>query len=251
MIEREDRGEIALLRLARGRGNALNGEFSEAICQTLDEVESSSQRAVVLTAEGSIFSAGVDLEALMQGGATYLQKFLPTMLRMFLKLFDYPKPVVAAINGHAIAGGCILGLTCDYRLMACGPGKIGLTETPVGVPFPPAVLEIVRLSVPPEFHREVIYLGASYGVEEGVKRGMVDELVEPEQLLTRALEVAERFAAVPPESFRLTKKCYRQPALDRAASVGARFDDEIVKTWCLPETHVAIQAFVDKNIKKK
>ena len=102
----------------------------------------------------------------------------------------FPKPLVAAVNGHAIAGGAIMMLACDQRLLARGPARIGLTEVLVGVQFPAWALEIARFATPPEHFQTLICTGRTYEPEAALARGLVDELVEPERLLDRAMEVA-------------------------------------------------------------
>src|SRR6266852_3631054 len=122
MIERQDDDGIVTLRLAHGKASALDAELLEALEQSLDEVGRSDARAVVLTGSGSIFSAGVDLFRLLNEGAPYVGRFFPLLVSAIRRLFLFPRPVVAAANGHAIAGGCILVAACDYRLMAAGNG---------------------------------------------------------------------------------------------------------------------------------
>src|ERR1700723_3578885 len=100
---------------------------------------------VVITGAGRAFSAGVDLRALADGGTDYAGRFLAALSEALLAIYDHPAPVVAAINGHAIAGGCVLAMCADVRLMS--GGTIGLTELAVGVPFPVAALEICRYSM--------------------------------------------------------------------------------------------------------
>ena len=109
---------------------------------------------IVLTGAGACFSAGVDLRAILDGGATYTDRFLAAVSAAFLAVFDHPAPVVAAINGHAIAGGCVLAMAADVRLMSTG--LIGLSEVAVGVPFPVAALEICRYAMGPSVTRAVL-----------------------------------------------------------------------------------------------
>jgi hypothetical protein len=122
----------------------------DALGRELDAAAGSDARAVVLTGAGSIFCAGVDLFRVVDEGADYVRRFLPSLADVIRKLFMLPKPVVAAANGHAIAGGCILVAACDYRLMARGGGRIGVPELLVGVPFPAIALEILRFALAPE-----------------------------------------------------------------------------------------------------
>src|SRR5262245_6657115 len=130
MIERTDEDGVAVLRLAHGRANAMDAELCDALTEAM--AQAASARAVVLTGTGGIFSAGVDLKRLLGGGRAYLDAFLPSWSRMFERVFFHPAPVVAAVNGHAIAGGCVLAAAADRRVMASDAGRIGVTELLVG-----------------------------------------------------------------------------------------------------------------------
>jgi enoyl-CoA hydratase len=119
---------IAILTLSHGKANALDIEFCDALASNFAELANSDVKAVVLTGQGRIFSAGVDLKRLSQGGADYIRRFLPALHRLFEAVFFHPRPVVAAVNGHAIAGGCVLACCADRRIMARESGRIGVTE---------------------------------------------------------------------------------------------------------------------------
>jgi len=148
---------IAVLTLAHGKVNALDIEFCDALAARFTELAAAREaRAVVLTAKGNVFSAGVNLLRLSDGGADYVRQFMPALHRCFEAVFFHPKPVVAAVNGHAIAGGCVLTCCADRRIMARGNGRIGVTELLVGVPFPVLAFEIMRLAVPARFLPEAI-----------------------------------------------------------------------------------------------
>ena len=246
MIERSETNGITTLRLAHGKASAIDVELFEALETTLREVAKSDTRALILTGTGSIFSAGVDLFRVVDGGADYVARFYPLLDRVLQFLFDFPKPVVAAANGHAIAGGAILVFCADYRLMADGNGRIGVPELLVGVPFPPAVLEIVRFAAPSAF-QQLVYTGATLLPKDALAKGLVDELVEREQLEARAMAVAEQLASLPPNAFQSTKQQLRRPPIDAAK----QFDGGSERAmWMMPETHEHIRAYLAKTIKK-
>jgi enoyl-CoA hydratase len=246
MIERRDEGAVAVLRLAHGRANALDLELLAALERALDATAGAA--AVVLTGTGGIFSAGVDLKRLLAGGEGYLERFLPALSRMFEQVCFLPRPVVAAVNGHAIAGGCVLACGADYRVLARGPGRMGVTELRVGLPFPAVALELMRLVVPPSRLQEVIYLGATYPPEEARERGLADELVEAERLLPRALEVARALAAIPAESFALTKRQLRQGLRDAVGAHGAAIDARVGPVWASAPARAALRAYVERTL---
>jgi enoyl-CoA hydratase len=250
MIEVSSSGDVAVLLMAHGKVNAMSIEFCQALTGRLEELGRSTARAVVITGRGRIFSAGVDLLRLLDGGAPYVREFLPSLNRMLATVFEYPKPVVAAINGHAVAGGCVLAGACDRRLMGHDVGTIGVTELQVGFPFPAVAMEIMRSVTPLHYFEEVICGAATYAPAEGVARGLVDELVDPGLLLDRAMAAAQTLAALSPAAFALTKRQLRQPALARVEREGAAIDAEVAKIWAAPETLARVRDYVSRVLKK-
>src|SRR5438874_7903159 len=150
------------MRLNAPPVNALDREVLLAITATLHEIEASDARAVVLTGSGPAFSAGADLFRVLNEGDEYLRTSLEALTEAFGTLFQFPRPVVAAVNGHAIAGGAVLVCASDYRIAASGNHKIGFAELRVGVPFPSWGLEIARWGTRPERLQAVVYLGRWY-----------------------------------------------------------------------------------------
>jgi enoyl-CoA hydratase len=250
MIERGALGSIRLLRLAHGKASALDLEFLLALDSELEAAERDGVPALVLTGTGGIFSAGVDLIRLRDGGAAYVREFLPALSRCFERLFFLPRPTVAAVNGHAIAGGGVLTLACDRRVMSRGPGRIGLPELKVGVPFPPLVIEIIRATLAPDVAQEIVLAGATYDPDAAAARCLVDEVVAAEGLLERARTIAEALAAVPPGSYRLSKELLRRPAREAYRRHGAAEDAATVSAWTSPAVLGAVREYVARTLGK-
>lgn len=251
MIEREERDGVVTLRMAHGKVSALDVELVGALARHVAALDAPDVRAVVLTGTGSSFSAGVDLFRVLDGGADYVREFLPGLVAAVRALFVVPKPVVAAINGHAIAGGCVLAAACDYRVMARGGGRIGVPELRVGVPFPAAAIEAVRFAVPPERLQEIVYTGGTYPPDEALAKGLVDELADDAAALAaRAFEVASDFAAVPPAAFAHTKRYLRRDALARMDAAGETDAEATRAVWSDPATHEHIRAYLARVIGK-
>jgi len=246
VIELTEQGGVAVMRLDDGKANTMSLEFCEAVTARFGDL--SSSRAVVLTGTGHIFSAGVDLLRLSEGGAPYVHKFLPALRAMFAAVFSHAAPVVAAINGHAIAGGCVLACAADRRLVARDGGRIGVTELLVGVPLPPVAIEIMRDATAPQHFAEAILSGATFTPVEALARGWVHEVVEPSALLERAVEAANALAALPPKAFALSKRQIRQPALQRMQA--ADVDAAVEQIWAAPETLVRIRDYVARTLRK-
>ena len=241
---------VAILTLAHGKANAFDLEFSQGLTQQLERLHASDARAVVITSTGAIFSAGVDLVRLLHEGVGYVQGFLGALTGCFEAAMLFPKPLVAAINGHAIAGGCILGCCADRRVMMRGPGRVGVPELLVGVPFPAVALELLRLTAAQQYLQEIVLSGATFSGEEALRRGLVDEMVEPGELLDRAVAHAARMAALQPEAFAITKLQLRAPIVERVRQSAAN-EAAVMQYWTSPKALDAIRAYVDRTLKKK
>ncbi len=250
MIQIDSRGSVTVLKLEHGKVNALDAQLLEGLSEQLDSIGRSPARALVLTGSGTSFSAGVDLWRVLDGGASYLENFVPLLSDMLSRVFSFPKPVVAAINGHAIAGGCVIACACDYRIMADGNGKIGVPELRVGVPFPALALEIVRSVAPARLLSRLIYLGALYGPGEAMEIGLIDEVVPSERLLDQACETAERMGAIPADTFRITKEQLRQPIIERAAELGRALDGEVARIWSSEEVTASIRNYMNAVVRR-
>lgn len=237
MIEREERDGIVTLRLAHGKASAMDVELLQALIDALDAA--SDARAIVLTGTGSIFCAGVDLFRLTNEGAPYVERFFPLLRDAIAKLFEMPVPVVAAANGHAIAGGCILVCACDYRLMADGNGRIGVPELLVGVPFPEVALKVMQFAVPNV--APLVMTGRTVLPQEARSFGLIDEVVEQAALMDRAFAMASQLASIPRESFRMTKRTLRGLGADDGAAQNV---------WSDPAIHQHIREYLARTVKK-
>lgn len=231
MIDVKTEDGIAIVTTRHGKANALDIALCEGLAKCFEDLRAADARAVVLTGQGRIFSAGVDLLQVTAGGADYLRKFLPALPRLYDAVFFHPRPVVAAINGHAIAGGCVLACCADRRIMARSGGRIGVTELLVGVPFPALAFEILRFAVPARHLPEFAFGGATYDVDAALAHGWIDEAVEADALPRRAIAAAQSLANLSPAAFAQTKKQLRQEAADRVERSGAMTDQTVTDIW--------------------
>jgi enoyl-CoA hydratase len=238
MLETEDRSGVTVLRLKHGKVNALDSELLHAITAAMRDLDPAS--AVVITGAGSAFSAGVDLKRIVDGGQAYVREFLPALTEMFLAVFDHPGPVVAAVNGHAIAGGCVLAAACDVRLMA--GGRIGLAELTVGVPFPTVAIEIMRHAIGPAAGN--LALSARLlDAAQARSIGLVHDVEAPEALLDSAVTLAQTMAGTPAEVYALSKRQLQLPA--REAMTGNGPDEEAIQaSWESSRTREAIAGYL-------
>jgi len=250
MIDINASGNVAIVTIDHGKANALDIELCDALSACFTDLARADTKAVVLTGKGKMFSAGVDLKRLAAGGAPYVRKFLPALHGLYDSVFFHPKPVIAAVNGHAIAGGAVLACCADRRIMARASGRIGVTEILVGVPFPTLAFEIVRCAVPPRYLPEFTLTGATYDSEEAMRRGWVDEVAEPDELLEDAVAVAQELAMLSPAAFTQTKMQIRQPVSERLASSGEATDSAVADIWAAPATLAYIRNYVARTLGK-
>jgi enoyl-CoA hydratase len=250
MIAITERDGIAIVTLAHGKANALDTEFCAALTKAFVKLKGAKARAVVLTGQDRIFSAGVNLIRARDGGPRYIRKFLPVLNKMFDTVFHFPKPVVAAINGHAIAGGCVLACCADFRLMAQEAGRMGITELLVGLPFPALAFEVMRFVAMPPDLPALLYTGETFAPLDAIDRGLIDEIVEPSALLDRAVEAAQRLAALSPQAFAMTKQQIRLDVTERMKKDGRRIDAAVTKIWASPKATETIRAYVARTLKK-
>jgi enoyl-CoA hydratase len=250
MIDSKVVDGIAVLAMTHGKANALDIEFCDALAARFNDLRKPDTKAVVLTGQGRIFSAGVDLKRLSAGGADYIRRFLPALHRLYEAVFFYPKPVIAAVNGHAIAGGCVLACCADRRIMARDAGRIGVTEILVGVPFPALAFEVVRFAVPPRYLPEFTLSGATYAIDEALRRGWVDEVTEPGKLIDDAIAIARQLSRLSPAAFAQTKSQVRQPVIERLKKSGEETDKLVTDIWTAPATLGYIRDYVARTLTK-
>ncbi len=199
---------IALITLNRpDKRNAVSFELVQELMQALDQAERSPVQVVIITGAGKAFCAGLDLEDLKQLlGRSHEQNVRDsaTMARLFRRIYDFPKPMIAAVNGHAIAGGTGIATMCDFTL-SVAEAKYGYTEVKIG--FVPAIVSSILVwQVGHKIARDLLMTGRLFDAAEAHRYGLVNEIVEPERLMPRALELAHQLQENSPSSVRLTKK---------------------------------------------
>lgn len=236
----EEQGEVALVRIDRPPANALDLELLEEGRQALDELAASDPAAVVMTGREGFFSAGVDLKLGPTLDAAGQRAMVEGINRLFAGWYSFPRPLVAAVNGHAIAGGLILALCADYRVG--GEGKLGLTELKVGIGYPLAAITVVRAELDARAARRLVLQAELMLADEALELGALDEVVPPDQILPRAIEVAEQLAALPRFAYGPTKHQLRADALRALEEIDR---DPLLEAWMAPEAGDAAAGILD------
>jgi enoyl-CoA hydratase len=241
VIEIEAVGAVRVLTLSSGRVNAQDVELLKQLAGALDELQRSGAGPLVITGAGRVFSAGVDLNRVVEGGADYTDRLVPALSEAFEAVFCYPGPTVAAINGAAIAGGCVLACACDRRLIS-PEAQIGASEVRVGVPFPVAALEVMRYACG-DRAEDVLLGGHVYRGDQAIANGLAHRVVAGD-LVEAAVAEASDLGGIPADAYRHTKGQLRAPALARMRE-GGLIDDEVRQLWGADQTQRRIAAYVE------
>jgi enoyl-CoA hydratase len=219
----QQRGEAVVVTMRSNPINRMNPPFFDDLHRALDIVESQYPRLpLVLTAEGTTFSAGLDFEDAFPRFErndpveirTWFERFRSTLLRVF----TLPRRTVAAINGHAFAGGLILAVSCDHRVAAAGPARFAINEVLVGIPMPTTYTEMVRHAVGARAASETILGGRTYTVETALSLGLLHGVVPADRLLDEALSQANHISQDSFSAYAISKEILLRPTLQRIAA---------------------------------
>jgi len=206
IIDYQDK--VAILKLNKGITNSLNLEFIKNISEHLQDIkEESSISSLVITSKNKkFFSIGFDIPELYELDREGMNRFYKNYNRLCLDLYTFPKPTVASITGHAIAGGCILTLCCDTRLIADGRKLMGLNEVKLGVPVPYPGDCILKQLVGTRNARDVMETGEFYETDDLLRMGMVDLVLPLDKVLPKSIEKARILGERPSMAFRTIKR---------------------------------------------
>lgn len=245
-IRVERAGNLALLRLDKDRGNAIDEALIGDLLKLVPDLARDASVAGVLLASAhpKLFSPGLDLVGLVELDRPAMERFMLAFAEAMGSLYALPKPVVAAVNGHAVAGGCILALTADWRCLKRG-AQIGLNEVKVGVPLPWSIATLLRASVSPHSLARVALLGRNFADAEALEVGLADELLDAEGFEAACLARLEEFAEKDAAALARTKVYLRQGVLDEMRSREAELAGEWLDSWFSEPTRARIRAIVE------
>ena len=225
-------GGTAVVTLANPPINALDASLLEEMAAMFDGLAADpSVRAAVLAGEGRAFSAGLDLKTVPELDRPGQRRLVDALNACIGTLYAWPKPLIAAVNGHAIAGGLILALCADWRVVADVPLQVSLAEVRVGVTYPVAALEVARKELSPAAGRRLILLGETLDAAGAEALSVLDERVPAGDLLGCALAHARRHAGLPPLAFATIKRELRAGSLQGIAAARAAQGEPRLASW--------------------
>ena len=244
LIDSSDHGEIRELRLARAPVNALNPELCAALVDAIRGATADGIGGLVLSGGPKVFSAGLDVPCLMGlPDRAALKAAWEQFFAAARELAACPVPVAAAIAGHAPAGGCVLALCCDYRVMASGPYRIGLNETQVGLVAPEGIQRLMRRAVGPHRAERLLVSGELVESEQALALGLVDELAGIDEVASRARAWLEPLLQLPRKPMLQTRVIARAGLVDALRPEHIQID-RFLEAWSDPDTQAGLQALV-------
>ncbi|MEM8975319.1 MAG: enoyl-CoA hydratase/isomerase family protein [Pseudomonadota bacterium] len=221
------------VELARPPANAMVPEFLEEIANCFEGLgRNEDVRAIVLKGNGRVFSAGMDLKAAADVTDTAASDALVQSFNLaFAAVYGCPKPVIGALNGHAIAGGMVLALCCDYRVAPNANALFGLTEVRVGVPFPEVAYNVIADQLRPDALRRLIQFGENIDPQLALEWGAVDEIADLDHVVQRAHEKASECLEIPARGYREVKLQLRGATMAQNAELVTTKSDKYLGRW--------------------
>ena len=237
---------LATVTLNRAHGNAINVELAEELTRVCREAaRDDAIHGLMLAGAGKLFCPGLDLQELVELDRPDMERFVIDFATCIAGLYAFPKPMVAAIHGHAVAGGCVLTLTADWRVLRAG-ALVGLNEVRVGVPLPFGVSLILRESVPRLHLEEVALLGKNYRDDDALSAGLVHEVYAGESFEEHCRQRLREFVSRDLGALIITKRFLRSSIVERIRENGTRDVPEFLDAWYRPQTQARIRDIVDE-----
>lgn len=243
LVRVDDRDGIAVVTIDRPPANAMDPQLLADGLAALDDLAAAAPAAAVLTGSGGFFSGGADLRVVPALSADDQAEMARQINRLFAGWYEFPRPLVCAVNGHAVAGGLILALCGDYRVVG-ESGSFGLTEVKVGIPYPSMAMAVVQAELTAPVARRLTMLGRLYDAAGALEMGLFDEQIGDDALLDRSLEMAAEYAALPAKTFEIVKRRLRAGVADSATK--GLFGGAEVTGWALDDASSAAARVLDE-----
>lgn len=222
---------VHVVTMTSNQVNAMNGDFFSDLQAAIAQLQSAEVLPTVLTGQGRCFCAGLDLRELFELDRASLASFVDRLDATVLAWLSLPRPTVAAVNGHAIAGGCVLALACDLRVAVDRDASIGMNEVQVGIPFPAVPLAVTRHALGPQQLRETLLMGALYTPGDAQARGLVDALAPAGEVMSRACAWARSIAPDSLAAYAAVKTHLLEPTLTAYVGTREQVNREFLDVW--------------------
>lgn len=244
-------GKLVVISLDRGRSNAINHEMVKELAGYIKMLENDdSVGGVVLTGKEGFFSSGIDLIEAYDYNEAQSREFWVDFLALQCTLTAFRKPIVAAISGHSPAGGCILAICCDYRVMAAGAFIIGLNEIPVGIIVPDSVFNLYSFWLGQHKAYQYLMEGKLLKVDEALEAGLIDEISAPDHLMNAAVEKVTAYMKLNTVTWSESKLNLRRELIGKLKTDQTDTLNKMLEQWWAPATRQGLQTMI-QNLKSK
>ena len=242
---------LALITLNRSKSNALNREMITELTDMLYNINNDGNiGGVIITGKEHFFSAGLDLIELYGYNEEEIKSFWQLFMDFTAKIVAFKKPLVAAINGHSPAGGCVIALACDARVMAEGKYIIGLNEVPVGIIVPDSIFQLYAFWLGKANASRSLLEGRLFTPEEALSIGLVDELVNPASIMTAAERKIRKYMALEANTWQQSKLNIRKELIAATAADQTETLEAMLNQWWAPSTRNLLKMIIE-NLQKK
>ncbi|MBE8713005.1 enoyl-CoA hydratase/isomerase family protein [Sphingobacterium hungaricum] len=243
---------ITHLILDRGKSNALHLEMVEEIYEAVRQAqEDPAVEGLILTGKENFFTSGLDLITLYHYDEEQMSTFWKKFMSLIHLLTAFPKPFVSAITGHSPAGGCVMAIASDYRIMAEGEYIIGLNEVPVGIIVPESIFELYRFWIGSKHAYQFLLTGKLLKPNEALKVGLIDEVVPANQIQTTAIRQIKLLSQFEKNAWRASKLNFRKSVLDKMELNNEAIVEQVLTQWWSPKTRVVLKTIIDNLTAKK
>jgi enoyl-CoA hydratase/carnithine racemase len=242
---------LAIITMNRGKSNALNREMITELNDMLTNIDADPAiGGAMICGQENFFSAGLDLIELYNYNEDEVRSFWRLFFQFSANLTVFKKPLVAAINGHSPAGGCVIALACDARVMAEGKFIIGLNEVPVGIIVPHSIFELYAFWIGKATAARSLLEGRLFSPEEALQVGLIDEVVRPESILTAAERKARKYMAFESNTWQQSKRNIRQELIRNISADQTQTLELMLEQWWSPATRGILKTIID-NLQKR
>ncbi|MVN22631.1 enoyl-CoA hydratase/isomerase family protein [Mucilaginibacter arboris] len=239
--------KLAIITLDRGRSNPINAEMVLELTFAIKEIkEDDGLEGLIITGKEGFFSAGIDLIEVCHYDQDQSKEFWSNFLALEIRLLTFKKPLVAAITGHSPAGGCVMALCCDYRVMAKGNFIIGLNEIPVGIIVPDAIFHLYSFWIGKHKAYQYLLEGKLLNVDEAFHDGLIDEITAPEDLLAAAEQKIRFYMKQNPITWQQSKMNFRKELSAHFQKDQSEALDKMLQQWWSPEIRLSLQKTIEK-----
>ena len=243
--------KIAVLSLNRGKSNAINAEMVAELNQMVKNIENDDSIAgLILTGKDGFFSAGLDLIELYNYDEETIKNFWIDFLNLVTRLVSFKKPMIAAISGHSPAGGCVLALCCDYRIMAEGKFIIGLNEVPIGIIIPESIFHLYSFWLGQANAYRFLLEGKLMHTQEALSTGLIDEVVNPDSILHAAERKMLTYIKLERNAWQQSKKNMRAELLKKVSADPTEMISPMLAQWWSASTRSILKTII-QNLQQK